>query len=164
MIIPTGLALRPEFRTQHDEGKEASPGDGKTNAPPARPETQQPDPGKPAATGQQDCWGMLPMIVLMVVVFYFFLIRPQQKQEKTLKAMRSVLKKGDRVVTSGGMHAVVNSVETNAVTLRPTADGPLMVFDASAIARVISDEAKAEGGKGDVKKIDNGTADGGRKS
>ena len=117
MIIPTGLALRPEFRKQHDEGKESARGGSPAPAP-SKSGTEQGDPNQPKASDQsdQDCMGMLPMIVLMIVVFYFFLIRPQQKQEKTLKSMRSTLKKGDRVVTSGGMHAVVHSVETNAVT------------------------------------------------
>jgi len=43
-------------------------------------------------------------LILLVVVFYFILIRPQQKQQKVRKEMLGSLKKGDRVVTIGGIH------------------------------------------------------------
>lgn len=165
MTIPTGLILRSEFGEQRDEGKEASRGGNTTTPPPSTPGTEQPDPGqntqKPAS-GTDDCMGMLPMVVLMVVVFYFFLIRPQKKQESQLKTMRAALKKGDRIVTSGGMHAIVTTVENDVVSVRPSADGPIMTFDASAIGRVITDEAQATDAKDDVKKIDNGKANGDR--
>lgn len=49
-------------------------------------------------------------IVLIFIVFYFLLIRPQQQRQKTLKAMVSALKRGDRVVTAGGILAVVQRV------------------------------------------------------
>jgi preprotein translocase subunit YajC len=166
MTIPTGLILRAEFRPQqYDEGTE-SPRGGKAKAAPAgkggeEQGTQNPDVPKQSGTDQ--CMSMLPMVLLMVGVFYFFLIRPQKKQENQLKTMRAALKKGDRIVTSGGMHAIVTTVTDNVITMRPSADGPLMTFDASAIGRVIVDEAKAADGKEDVKKIDNGTADGGQK-
>ena len=162
MTIPTGLTLRSEYRKQHDEGKETSRGGTKTTPPPSKSGTQQPVPTQEPATGANTCMDMLPMVVLMVVVFYFFLIRPQKKQEKQLKTMRSALKKGDRIVTSGGMHAIVSSVEDNVVSVRPSDDGPIMTFDASAIGRVITDEAQATDAKDDVKKIDNGKADGDR--
>ncbi|GAN79015.1 preprotein translocase subunit YajC [Acidocella aminolytica] len=46
-------------------------------------------------------------LVLIVVVFYFLLIRPQQKQQKQLKARLSALKRGDKVVTAGGIVGLV---------------------------------------------------------
>ena len=165
MTIPTGLTLRSEFRKQHDEGKETSRGGTTTTPPLSKPDIQQPDPRKnnqTPATGTGDCMDMLPMVVLMVVVFYFFLIRPQKKQEKQLKTMRAALKKGDRIVTSGGMHAIVTTVQDDVVSVRPSMDGPIMTFDASAIGRVITDEGQAADAKDDVKKIDNGKSDGGQ--
>ena len=45
--------------------------------------------------------------ILLIVVFYFFLIRPQQKKEKERKAKLKELKKGDKVVTRGGLWAVI---------------------------------------------------------
>ena len=141
MNLPTGLVLRPEFRPQHDKGKEAPA--GKTSAPPPSTEqgqgtTQQKGSGQPPAS---PCGAeTLPMIALLLIVFYFFLLRPQQKQEKQLKEMRAGLKKGDHIVTSSGMHAVVTHVDDAVVTVKPSADGPDMKFDVSAIGRVVSDD------------------------
>ena len=49
------------------------------------------------------------MIVAMIVVFYFFLIRPQSQKAKEEQRYRDGLQKGDRVMTSGGIHATVVS-------------------------------------------------------
>ena len=57
-------------------------------------------------------------IILIVGVFYFFMIRPQQKQRKETQRMLSELRKGDKVVTIGGIHGVVQSVRENTVILK----------------------------------------------
>ena len=57
------------------------------------------------------------MFVLMFVVFYFFMIRPQSKKAKEDKKFREELKKGDKVVTIGGIHGKVADVKENAVVL-----------------------------------------------
>ena len=59
----------------------------------------------------------LPLI-LIFVVFYFLLIRPQQKKAKEQKQMLESLKRGDKVVTSGGIYAVIEAVGTTTVTLK----------------------------------------------
>ncbi len=69
----------------------------------------------PASSGS---WTGLIPIVLMIVIFYFLLIRPQQKKEKQRQAMVNSLQKGDRVVTSGGMYGVVQSVNNDVVVLK----------------------------------------------
>lgn len=56
-------------------------------------------------------------LILMFVIFYFLLIRPQQKRAKEHQEMVNNLKKGDRVVTSGGIHGVVAKVEDADVQL-----------------------------------------------
>ncbi|WP_428375288.1 preprotein translocase subunit YajC [Lichenicoccus sp.] len=53
-------------------------------------------------------------IVLIFVVFYFLLIRPQQQRQKQLKSMVSALKRGDRVVTAGGILGTVQKVRDGA--------------------------------------------------
>jgi preprotein translocase subunit YajC len=53
-------------------------------------------------------------IVLMAAVFYFLLILPQQKQQKKLKAQLAALKRGDKVVTSGGLIGTVKKVAEDA--------------------------------------------------
>ena len=57
------------------------------------------------------------MFVLMFVVFYFFMIRPQSKKAKEDKKFREELKKGDKVVTIGGIHGKVADVKESAVVL-----------------------------------------------
>ena len=52
-------------------------------------------------------------LILIFVIFYFFLIRPQQKKVKEHKAMVESLKKGDKVVTSGGITGVISRVIDN---------------------------------------------------
>jgi len=52
-------------------------------------------------------------LILIFVIFYFFLIRPQQKKVKEHKAMVEGLKKGDKVVTSGGITGVITRVVDN---------------------------------------------------
>ena len=56
-------------------------------------------------------------IVLMAAVFYFLLILPQQKQQKKLKAQLSALKRGDKVVTSGGIIGTVKKTTENATEI-----------------------------------------------
>ncbi len=58
------------------------------------------------------------MMVLLVVVFYFFLIRPQSKKQKETQKMLDALKKGDKVVTIGGIHGVVSSVDEKNVIVK----------------------------------------------
>jgi preprotein translocase subunit YajC len=59
---------------------------------------------------------LMPLI-LMFVIFYFLLIRPQQKKAKEHREMVGSLKKGDRVITSGGLYGTITSVDDTAVTL-----------------------------------------------
>jgi len=56
-------------------------------------------------------------IVGMILVFYLFMIRPQQKKQKEQKNFLSELKKGDMVVTAGGMHGKIISVEEHTIAL-----------------------------------------------
>lgn len=60
--------------------------------------------------------GMLPLVV-MFAIFYFLLIRPQQKKAKEHRALLDGLKKGDRVVTAGGMHGMLSALDDQVVTL-----------------------------------------------
>ncbi|MEW6665792.1 MAG: preprotein translocase subunit YajC [Thermodesulfobacteriota bacterium] len=56
-------------------------------------------------------------LILMFVIFYFLLIRPQQKKAKQHKAMLAAVKKGDRVVSAGGLHGVVTGISDDVVTM-----------------------------------------------
>src|SRR6266849_6946252 len=74
-------------------------------------------------------------------IFYFLLIRPQQKQKRDRETMLAAIKKGDRVVTSSGLHGTVLNLNEHTVTLR-VADQVKLEFDRSALGRVV--EAQGE--------------------
>lgn len=58
----------------------------------------------------------LPLL-LIFVVFYLFIIRPQQKREKKRKAMIEAVKRGNKVVTAGGIHGKIHQVDESSVLL-----------------------------------------------
>ena len=62
------------------------------------------------------CESVFPFF-LMILVFYFLLIRPQQKQERERREMLSKLKKGDTVITSGGIIGTINTVKEKEVLI-----------------------------------------------
>lgn len=65
---------------------------------------------EPAAQAQGGGWTFWIAMLLIFVVFYFFMIRPQTKRQKELKKQRDALKKGDKVVTAGGIYGIVKEV------------------------------------------------------
>lgn len=74
----------------------------------------------PAGGGQQG-WGALGSLIpliLIFVIFYFLLIRPQQKRVKDHRKMVENLKKGDKIVTSGGIYGVIEAVGVNSITIK----------------------------------------------
>ena len=83
------------------------------------------------------------MLALIFGVMWFFMIRPQKKQQKELENFRNSLKKGDKVVTIGGIHGTVSSVKENTVVVKVD-DSAKIEFDRKAIAAVISDKKNKE--------------------
>jgi preprotein translocase subunit YajC len=69
-----------------------------------------------AAAGQQQGggWMFWVMMILIFVVFYFFMIRPQTQKQKELQKQREALKKGDKVITAGGIYGIVKEVQETA--------------------------------------------------
>ncbi|SPD73317.1 Preprotein translocase, YajC subunit [uncultured Desulfobacterium sp.] len=67
--------------------------------------------------GQGAGFGAFIPIVLMFVIFYFLLIRPQQKKAKQHKEMLGAVKKGDKIITSGGIHGEVTGISDDVVTI-----------------------------------------------
>ncbi len=80
----------------------------------------------------------LPLIILFVI-FYFLLIRPQQKQQKKRQELLGSLKKGDRVVTIGGLHGVIKEIDENTLSLK-IADNLNVKFARGAVDRILGDE------------------------
>ncbi len=81
----------------------------------------------------------LIMMALIFVIFYFFLIRPQNKKQKETERMIAALKKGDKVVTIGGIHGTISSTKEQTVIVKVD-DGTRIEFNRSAIATVITDK------------------------
>ncbi len=73
--------------------------------------------GTGGAEGQTGGLGAFVPLILMFVIFYFLLIRPQQKKQKQHREMIGNLKKGDRVITSGGLHGRITGLSDTVVTL-----------------------------------------------
>jgi len=79
---------------------------------------------------------MLVTFGLIIVVFYFLVIRPQNKKKKDAAKMLEAMKRGDRVVTIGGMHGTIDSVKENEVVLKVD-DNVKLKFQKSAISTVV---------------------------
>ena len=71
-------------------------------------------------------------------IFYFLLIRPQQTQKRERERMLGALKKGDRVVTTGGLHGTITGLDEQKVVLR-VADQVKLEFDRTAVGRIVED-------------------------
>ena len=96
----------------------------------------------PGGTGGSSA--LLTQVVFFAAIFaifYFLLIRPQQRQKRDRERMLSAIKKGDRVVTSSGLHGTVLGLNEHTVTLR-VADQVKLEFDRGSIGRIL--EAQGE--------------------
>ncbi len=84
-----------------------------------------------------DLVGLLP-IIAMFVVMWFFIIRPAQKRQKTTTEMQSNLKRGDHIITVGGLHGKVDAVDDQTIFV-VVADGTRLQFERVAVGRVVTD-------------------------
>ncbi len=94
-------------------------------------------PAAPAAEGQAEAPSMMPTLIMMVVLFaiiYFFMIRPQNKKQKEIQKFRNSLQVGQDIVTIGGIHGTIRSIDeaSNTVMLE-VATGVKIKFERSAI-------------------------------
>jgi preprotein translocase subunit YajC len=81
-------------------------------------------------------------LVLIFVVFYFFMIRPQQKKQKEREKTLDSLKRGDKVVTIGGVHGSVSGIDTEKKTvLVQVSENVKIKFDRTAIATIEKQES-----------------------
>lgn len=78
------------------------------------------------------------MLVLLFAIMYFLMIRPQKKQQQQWQNMINNLKKGDHVVTRGGLHGVIDSIDKANKTVTLDCDGIFLLFSLNAIGNVQS--------------------------
>ena len=90
----------------------------------------------PGGSGSNAVLTQLVFFAAIFAIFYFLLIRPQQNQRKERERLLAAVKRGDRVVTTGGMHGTITNLDETTVTVR-VADQTKITFDRSAIGRVI---------------------------
>jgi preprotein translocase subunit YajC len=93
---------------------------------------------------------MLPWLIGTMVLFWLLILRPQKAKDSQFRTMVDNLKERDRVVTIGGIHGVVTNVQREAGVLTIRIDestGTKIRVNASAIAKVITDEETAESSK-----------------
>ena len=93
------------------------------------------------AAGQQGGGGFSGLFMMLIIfgIFYFILIRPQQKKMKEHKKMVEQLKKGDKVVTSGGIYGTVVGVGADTLKVE-IADGVKVKIARSTVGTVLTEE------------------------
>ena len=107
------------------------------------------------AEGGSSWMSFLPL-VLIIGIFYFLILRPQNKKQKETKRMLEALKKGDRVVTIGGIHGVIQTVKESSVIVRVD-ENTKLEFSRSAISSISAsakedrEERKTEEKKSEAK-------------
>jgi preprotein translocase subunit YajC len=104
-------------------------------------------PAGGAAGAEAGATSILPTLVtfgLVFLIFYFLIIRPQNKKQKDTKKMLEALSKGDRVVTIGGIHGVIQGIKDDTVTLKIDSDTK-MTFSRSAISNVVEKKSGKSG-------------------
>jgi len=80
-------------------------------------------------------------LILIFIVFYFFMIRPQQKKQKDREKVLDSLKRGDKVITIGGIHGTVAGIDTEKKTvLVQVNDSTKITFDRTAVANIEKQE------------------------
>lgn len=96
-----------------------------------------PGGGSAAPAGGMAAFQQIIPLVFMFAIFYFLLIRPQQKKAKEHKALLESIKKGDTVITAGGVHGKITSVDDSVVSLE-IATGVVIKINKAYIASVTS--------------------------
>ena len=86
---------------------------------------------------QVSMWSTLIMIVLLILIFWLFFIRPQSKKNKEMQKFRDNLKKGDHIVTIGGIHGKITDIDGNTVIVETEGQGKLRI-EKSAIQQYSS--------------------------
>ncbi|MDN5216044.1 preprotein translocase subunit YajC [Fulvivirgaceae bacterium BMA12] len=87
-----------------------------------------------SSSGGPNAWmGNAVLFGGIILIFYFFMLRPQQKKQKDQKGFIESVKKGDNVVTIGGMHGKIHAIESDYVIIEVD-KGAKIKFDKSSIS------------------------------
>lgn len=97
-------------------------------------------PAQAGNTKSSGVWSIV-MMVAVVIIFYLFFIRPQSKKNKELKKFRDGLKKGDKVITAGGVHGKILEVQDSTVIIETEGQGRLKVEKMSVTSIIPSEQS-----------------------
>lgn len=95
--------------------------------------------GTPPADGQGGGGSMVSTLIMfgaIFAIFYFMIIKPQQKKAKEREKMITAMQKGDKIITSSGVHGTLTSVDDTTVIVQ-VADNVKLKYEKSAIATII---------------------------
>ena len=81
--------------------------------------------------GEASIWPMLIFVVLLFGLMYFVMIRPQRKRQQAHQQLMEELKRGDRVVTAGGIYGVIESISEDSVTIKVESGATMKVAKGS---------------------------------
>jgi preprotein translocase subunit YajC len=91
------------------------------------------------AEGKEATWfdqyGMIIFLVLIFAVFYFLMIRPQRKRQKEQQQLMEELKRGDKVITAGGIYGVIESVAEDSVVIKVESGATMRVAKGSVAVK-----------------------------
>jgi preprotein translocase subunit YajC len=93
-------------------------------------------PSQGGGGGEGSLVSTLLMFALIIGIFYFMILRPQQKRQKDREKLLSAVKKGDKVITAGGLHGSIAGLDDKTVLIQ-VADNVKLKFDRSAVASII---------------------------
>jgi preprotein translocase subunit YajC len=99
----------------------------------------------PPQQGQNPESGLFSTLImfgLIIGIFYFLILRPQQKKQKERQKLLDAVKKGDKVITAGGLHGTVVGVEDKTLLIQ-VADNVKMKFERSAVSTIIREAEPA---------------------
>jgi len=99
--------------------------------------------GDAAAQGQGGGYQGIIMMVVIFAIFYFIMIRPQQKKMKEHKKMVDDLKKGDEIITAGGMYATVEKTTPDTLTVE-IADNVKVKITRSSVGAVVKEQQEGK--------------------
>ena len=105
------------------------------------------------AQGQGNMLMSVVPFILIIAIFYFFIIRPQNKKQKETEKMINALKKGDKVVTIGGIHGTVSSTKEKTVVVKVDSNTQIE-FSRSAISAVVTEKTVEKASSKKAKKAE----------
>ena len=99
--------------------------------------------GAPAGgDGGSSMMSFLPLVAI-IAIFYFLILRPQKKKQQDTQKMLSALRKGDRVVTIGGIHGIIQSVKESTVIIKVD-ENVKLEFNRGAVSTVVTQAREEE--------------------